>query len=242
MIEAGDRDGPKVKPGTVIIEPTSGNTGIALAFVCAAKGYRLILTMPESMSVERCALFAVHGLRVGADPGRQGHGTVRSTRQPNWSKRPPTPGCRSSSTTRPTRPFTKRRPARRFGKTPRPQDRCDRGGRRHGRHDHRRGPLHQAEEQGLQGDRRRAGRFAGHLRRQARPAQDSRHRRRLHSQKPRHVARGRRVTVSNEEAFQWSRRLAKEEGIVAGISSGAPTCVRPPKWPPGPSTRASGSA
>ncbi len=55
MIAAGEREG-KVNKDTHIIEPTSGNTGIALAFVCAAKGYRLTLTMPETMSVERRAL------------------------------------------------------------------------------------------------------------------------------------------------------------------------------------------
>ena len=55
MIAAGERDG-HVTSATHIIEPTSGNTGIALAFVCAAKGYRLTLTMPDSMSVERRAL------------------------------------------------------------------------------------------------------------------------------------------------------------------------------------------
>src|SRR5438045_4260041 len=52
MIEAAERDG-RLRPGTVIVEPTSGNTGIALVFVCAAKGYRLILPMPDRMSIAR---------------------------------------------------------------------------------------------------------------------------------------------------------------------------------------------
>ncbi|MBE3604384.1 cysteine synthase A [bacterium] len=76
MIERAERDG-RIKPGDTIVEPTSGNTGIGLALVCAVKGYRLILTMPDTMSEERRSLLAAYGAQLVLTPDTRGmHGAI----------------------------------------------------------------------------------------------------------------------------------------------------------------------
>ncbi len=77
MIAAAEQDG-SLKPGTTIVEPTSGNTGIGLAFICAARGYRLVITMPETMGSERGQLLSLFGARVILTPGADGmNGAVK---------------------------------------------------------------------------------------------------------------------------------------------------------------------
>ncbi len=223
MIAAGERDG-KVTPETHIIEPTSGNTGISLAFVCAAKGYRLTLTMPESMSLERRALLRAMGAEIVLTPAAGGMkaaiekaGELVASDDNAWMPQqfdnPANPAIHEATTG--------------------PEIWEDSGGNidaivagvgtggtitgvaryiKPKNANFKAIAVEPADSPviggGKPGPHKIQGIGAGFI--------------------PQNLDTSlvdETVTVSNEEAFQWARRLAREEGIMGGISSGANMCV-----------------
>lgn len=219
MIEAGERDG-KINQQTHIVEPTSGNTGIALAFVCAAKGYKLTLTMPESMSIERRALLRGMGANLVLTPAAEGmNGAIARAQQ--IAKQDPH-GFVPQQFENPANPAI-------HEKTTGPEIWEDSGmnidaivagvgtgGTLTGvaRYIKRLNPNFKAIavepkhsaviSGGPPGKHRIQGLGAGFI-----PAN-------LDMSIVDDV-----VTVDDDDAFEWGKRLAKDEGIVAGISSGA---------------------
>jgi cysteine synthase A len=223
MIEAGEREG-KVNKDTHIVEPTSGNTGIALAFVCAAKGYRLTLTMPESMSVERRALLRAMGAELVLTPASEGmKGAIakagdlvansKNAWMPQQFDNPANPAIHEKTTGPEIWEDSGHKidaivagvgtggtitGVARFIKPKNPSFKAI--------------AVEPVDSPvisgGKPGPHKIQGIGAGFI--------------------PRNLDVSlvdETIQVSNEEAFQWARRLMKEEGIVGGISSGANMCA-----------------
>ncbi|MDE0817724.1 MAG: cysteine synthase A [Pirellulaceae bacterium] len=223
MIAAGERDG-SLDVDTHVVEPTSGNTGIALAFVCAAKGYRLTLTMPESMSIERRALLRQLGAELVLTPAAEGmKGAINKAAEivaseenawmPQQFENPANPAVHEATTGPEIWDDTNGEVAAviagvgtggtitgtsRFLKSKNPEILSFAVEPDTSAVISGEGPgKHQIQGIG-------AGFIPGNL--------DT-------------TVIDETITVSSEESFEWSRRLAKEEGIMAGISSGANVCA-----------------
>jgi cysteine synthase A len=223
MIEAGEREG-KVNKDTHIIEPTSGNTGIALAFVCAAKGYKLTLTMPESMSVERRTLLKALGAELVLTPAAEGmKGAVARANAlqaetpnswiPQQFENPANPAIHEATTGPEIWEDSGHNidaivagvgtggtitGVTRFIRQHNPNFKAFAVE-----------PIHSPViGGGAPGPHKIQGIGAGFIPKN------------LDTTLVNEV-----VTVSNDEAFEWARRLAKEEGLMVGISSGANACA-----------------
>ena len=184
MIQAAEAQG-LITPDTLIVEPTSGNTGIALAFVAAAKKYRLILTMPETMSLERRKLLKHLGAELVLTPGPQGMtGAINRAKEivaetkgaylPNQFANPANPEAHRRTTAEEIWRDT-------AGAVDFLVSGVGTGGTITGVSE-----VIKARKPSFQGRGRGAGGLAGALRRPARPPQDSGHRRRLHPRDPEH--------------------------------------------------------
>lgn len=231
MIEEAERSGV-LKKDTVIIEPTSGNTGIALAFVAAAKGYKLILTMPETMSLERRTLLALLGAKLVLTPGSEGmRGAIARAEQlaretpnswiPQQFENPANPDIHRRTTAQEIWEDTE-------GKVDILVAAVGTGGTITGCYEvlHARKPSFQAiavepadspvitqtltGQPVKPGPHKIQGTGAGFVPRNLHLKSDA---------GETQIAEA--VTVSNDDAFAIARRLAKEEGMLVGISTGA---------------------
>ena len=220
MIDAAEAAG-ELKPGGTIVEATSGNTGIALAMVGAARGYKVVLTMPESMSKERRALLRAYGAELVLTPGRGGHEGRRGPRRADRRRSAGAVLVRQFENE--ANPEIHRRTtAEEIWNDTDGADRRARRRHRHRRHDHRRRPGPQAAQAGREDLRRRArrspilngGQPARH------PIQGIGANFVPGDPRPLGLRRGaRRPRPTRPSAY--ARRAAKEEGLLVGISSGA---------------------
>jgi len=229
MIEAGERDG-RITPKTTIIEPTSGNTGIALAFVCAARGYKLTLTMPESMSIERRAILKAHGATLVLTPAADGmKGAIAAAEKlvketpnsfmPQQFENPANPEIHRQTTAQEIWNDTD-------GKADILVSGVGTGGTITGVGEVIKSKKPSFKCYAIEPENSPV----ITQKRQGKPLQPGKHMvqgigagfipKILNLEIIDDV-----ILVTNEDAFAWARRAAKEEGILCGISSGAALCV-----------------